>query len=176
MAKRIGASIDTQAAIQLLTANGGSISVLGQARLYLQLKDKTTVTQAIVAHGVSHPALISWHDLRYLGVISSAFPSASCSAISPSKLRDEILSSFPTVYRDEITETPMVGAPVKIHLKDNATPFRISVARQIPLRFQEQAEKAIQHLLDSKIIAKCDKPTDWCSPCLLYTSPSPRDS
>ena len=58
----------------------------------------------------------------------------------------------------------MVGDPVRIHLKDNATPFRISVARQIPLRFQEQAEKAIQHLLDSKIIAKCDKPTEWCSP------------
>ena len=152
LAKKIGAAIDKQAAIQLLTANGGSISVLGQARLYLQLKDKTTVTQAIVAHGVSHPALISWHDLRYLGVISSAFPSASCSAISPSKLRDEIFSSFPTVYRDEITETPMVGDPVKIHLKDNATPFRISVARQIPLRFQEQAEKAIQNLLDLSLI------------------------
>ena len=43
LARRIGATIDTQAAIQLLTANGGSISVLGQARLYLQLKDKTTV-------------------------------------------------------------------------------------------------------------------------------------
>ena len=134
LAKRIGATIDNKATIQLLTANGGSISVLGQARLYIQLKDKTTVTYAIVASGVSHPALISWHDLKYLGVISSAFPSASCSAVSPAKLRDNVLQSFPSVYRDEITETPMVGEPVKIHLKDNAIPFRISVARQVPLR------------------------------------------
>ena len=122
LAKRLGATIDNKATIQLLTANGGSISVLGQARLYIQLKDKTTVTYAIVASGVSHPALISWHDLKYLGVISSAFPSASCSAVSPAKLRDTVLQSFPSVYRDEITETPMVGDPVKIHLKENAVP------------------------------------------------------
>ena len=74
LAKRLGATIDNKATIQLLTANGGSISVLGQARLYIQLKDKTTVTYAIVASGVSHPALISWHDLKYLGVISSPSP------------------------------------------------------------------------------------------------------
>ena len=164
LAKRIGANIDSSAKIQLLTANGSSMTVLGQARLYMQLKDKTTVTYAIVASGVSHPALISWHDLKYLGVISSTFPSASCSVVSPAKLCEQVLQAFPTVYRDEITETPMVGEPVKIHLKDNAIPFRISVARQVPLRFQEQAEKAIQHLLDSKIITRCDKPTAWCSP------------
>ena len=58
----------------------------------------------------------------------------------------------------------MNGKPVHIHMKPNAVPFRISVARQIPLRFQELAEKSIQHLLDSKIITKCDVPTEWCSP------------
>ena len=128
LAKRIGATIDYNAKIQLLTANGSSMTVLGQAHLYMQLKDKTTVTYAIVAGGISHPALISWHDLKYLGVISSSFPSASCSAVSPARLREQVLQAFPTVYKDEITETPMVGEPVKIHLKDNATPFRISVA------------------------------------------------
>ena len=55
LAKRIGATIDYNAKIQLLTANGSSMTVLGQARLYMQLKDKTTVTYAIVAGGVSHP-------------------------------------------------------------------------------------------------------------------------
>ena len=58
----------------------------------------------------------------------------------------------------------MVGDPVHIHLKENTVPFRISVARQIPLRFQEPAEKSIRQLLDAKIITRCDTRTEWCSP------------
>ena len=138
--------------------------VLGQTKLYLQHREKTTVTSAIVASGVSHPALISWHDLKYLGVIPSSFPNASCSAVSVSHLRDTVLREFPSVFRDTISENPMVGPPVHIHLKDNAIPFRVSVARQVPLRFQEKADVAIQQLLDAKIIAKCTNPTTWCSP------------
>ena len=62
--------MNQRAQIQLLAANGSEMTVLGQTPLYLQHKDKTTVTFAIVARGVSHQALISWHDLKYLGVIS----------------------------------------------------------------------------------------------------------
>ena len=164
LANQIGAdTVDTNANIQLLTANGGTISVKGQAQLYLNIKT-IQLTYAILAPGVSHPALISWHDLKYLGVISSSFPNALCSFISPMQMCEQMLAKFPTVYRDTITETPMAGKPVHIHVKPNAVPFRISVARQIPLRFQELAEQSIQHLLDSKIITKCDTPTEWCSP------------
>ena len=164
LANQLGAFVDHNANIQLLTANGGSISVKGQTQLYLQHKTRTTITYTIVATGVSHPALISWHDLKYLGVISSTFPNAICSMVMPTQLRENILNKFPTVFRDTITEVPMTGKPVHIHIKPNAVPFRISVARQIPLRFQDIAEKSIQHLLDSKIITKCDTPTEWCSP------------
>ena len=65
LANQIGASVDVNANIQLLTANGGAISVKGQTQLYLQHKNSTTMTYAIVATGVSHPALILWHDLKY---------------------------------------------------------------------------------------------------------------
>ena len=68
LANQLGATVDINANIQLLTANGGTISVKGQTQLYLQHKNRTTMTYAIVATGVSHPALISWHDLKYLGV------------------------------------------------------------------------------------------------------------
>ena len=49
-------------------------------------------------------------------------------------------------------------------IRDSAKPFRISVARQIPLRFRKPADEAIQQLLDNKVIAKCEEPTEWCSP------------
>ena len=82
----------------------------------------------------------------------------------PTQLREDILATYPTVFREAITEVPMTGKPVHIHVKPNAVPFRISVARQMPLRFQDLVEKSIQHLLDSKIITKCDTPTEWGSP------------
>ena len=67
-----------------MTANGESMNVLGQAQLYMQHKDKTTTTFVIVASQVSHSALISWHDLKYLRVISSLFPHAQCSLVTNS--------------------------------------------------------------------------------------------
>ena len=79
-------------------------------------------------------------------------------------LRLKVITKFEDIFRDTLTEQPMSGDPVQIHLKDNAKPFRVSVARQIPLRFREPADKAIQQLMDNKVIAKCDEPTEWCSP------------
>ena len=58
----------------------------------------------------------------------------------------------------------MSGGEVHIHLLPNAIPFRISVARQIPLRFTAPAEAAINNLLENGIIVRCQEPTDWCSP------------
>ena len=92
LANQLGVTVDTNANIQLLTANGGSISVKGQAQLYLQHKHRTTIAFAIMATGVSHPALISWHDLKYLGVISSTFPNTLCSVVTPTQMRDFILN------------------------------------------------------------------------------------
>ena len=128
LANQLGVHINTSAAVQLLTANGESMNVLGQAQLKMQNKDKTTTTFVIVTSQVSHPALISWHDLKYLGVISSSFPHAQCSLITNNQLKEEILLKFPTVCRDSISETPMAGNPVHIHLKVNSIPYRIYVA------------------------------------------------
>ena len=97
LANQLGASVDMDANIQLLTANGGTILVKGQTQLYLQHKHRTTITYAIVATGVSHPALISWHDLKYLGVISSTYPNAICSLVTPDQMCEVILNKFPTV-------------------------------------------------------------------------------
>ena len=164
LANQLKVHVDTSAGVQLLTANGDSMDALWQAQLYMQLKDKTTTTFVSVASQVSHSALISWHDLKYLGVISSSFPHTQCSLVTNNQLREEMLLIFPllifpTVYRDSISVKPIAGNPVHIHLKENAVPYRVSVARHIPLRFQDQANKTIQQLLDSKIIAKCDTPS-----------------
>ena len=56
---------------------------------------------------------------------------------------------------------------MKIYLKDNCVPYRVSAPRPIPLRFQEPANAEISKYIASGIIVPCDKPTKWCSPAFL---------
>ena len=54
---------------------------------------------------------------------------------------------------------------MKIHLTPGEKiPFRISIARQIPLHWREKAEKIIKKLIDGKVITPQDDPTEWCAP------------
>ena len=58
----------------------------------------------------------------------------------------------------------MFGGDADIHLKPDAIPYHVSVARPIPHRFTEPANKTIQNLIDNNVIAPCIAPTEWCSP------------
>ena len=52
---------------------------------------------------------------------------------------------FSTVFSDKLSEMPMKAPPMNIHLKDIAKPFRITTARQVPLRFKEESDKEVQN-------------------------------
>ena len=56
---------------------------------------------------------------------------------------------------------------MKIYLKDNYVPYRVSAPRPIPLRFQEPANAEIAKYIASGIITPCDAPTEWCSPAFF---------
>ena len=71
---------------------------------------------------------------------------------------------LPTFFGTLFFPQPMSGEPVKINLKDSAVPFQMSVAHQIPLRFQEPANAVIKGLKENKVITPCSEPTDWCAP------------
>ena len=59
----------------------------------------------------------------------------------------------------------MGGSPMKIFLTPGQKePFRISTARPVPHHWEEKAKKAIQQLIDSKVIATMSDPSDWCAP------------
>ena len=151
---------------RLFTANGGSVQIYGTARLRIQNQNNEIVSTVIVAENMSHPALISWHDLMSLKIISPQFP-ALVAQLDSTSLREETILKYPKVFQDRLTEVPMFTDPVHIHLKDGATPFRVSAARQIPLRFREPAEICVQELVKKGVITPCHLPTEWCSPAFF---------
>ena len=75
------------------------------------------------------------------------------------------------MFRDELSLTPMKSEQVYLNLKLNATPFRVSAARQIPLQFRDPAEACVKELLAKQVITPCHKPTEWCSPAFFVVKP-----
>ena len=57
----------------------------------------------------------------------------------------------------------MCASDMKIYLKKDGIPYRVSFPRPIPLRFQEPAHSEIAKHIASGVIVPCDEPTDWCS-------------
>merc|ERR1712148_30365 len=64
-----------------------------------------------------------------------------------------------------------MGGPMRINLKPDAQPFKVSVARQIPLRFQKNAELALKEFINSGVIVKVSEPTEWCAPGMFVEKP-----
>ena len=56
---------------------------------------------------------------------------------------------------------------MKIHLTDPYVPYRVSTARQVPLRFQTMAEQIVMYLIKAQVIVPESEPTEWCAPAFF---------
>ena len=101
--------------IQLFSANGGQMTVLGSSQIILKTKSTIIRTEALVTTNLAHPMLLSWHDLIRLNVISSNFPQTVNSVASSTHL--EILDKYPSVFRDTLDSQPMLSEKVHLFLK-----------------------------------------------------------
>ena len=133
------------------------MKMLGSSKVILNTKTKSIKTEALVTTNIAHPVLLSWHDLIRLKIIDENFPQTVNSVTLSTCL--EIPDKYPSVFQDTLDTNPMVTEKVHQFLKPNATPYRVSAARQITLRFREPAEACIKELLSKKGITPCHTPT-----------------
>lgn len=163
------------------TANGSDLACVGNVVLEIKVENKSVIIDALVSTNLHQRCLISWDDLRRLGIIPTGFPQiqASCQAIgtrsSPDTL-ESLLEEFADVF-DEERVTPMAGEPMVIHVNRDAPgykPLRLSTARQIPIHFQVEAEKNIKWFLDSGVIERVpnNEAVEWCSPGFFVQKPN----
>ena len=73
------------------------------------------------------------------------------------------------VYVDEIQDVyGDIGIlqcdPVKILLRDNATPCSVCTARRVPIPLLPQVEAELRRMEENGIIERVTEPTDWCAP------------
>ena len=100
--------------------------------------DKHSVMSTVlVATYINHSALVSWQDLQKLRVIPQSFPAVAAAVSVYNDMKTKTIAAFPQVFSDTLDNKPMCAEKMKIYLKQNAVPYRVSAPRPIPLRFQE---------------------------------------
>jgi hypothetical protein len=58
-------------------------------------------------------------------------------------------------------------APFQIHLKDDAKPHAISVARNVPIAYRDALKRELLRMESMGIISRYDEPSAWCSPIVV---------
>lgn len=96
---------------------------------------------------------------------------------TPAEARTYFLKEYADVLvRKEDLQTtplqPMQGPPMRIHLREDAQPFAIHTARQIPLAYQIAVKQELLSMEAQGIIAPAaDDPSPWCHPLVAVPKP-----
>ena len=96
----------------------------------------------LVASDLNHSALIGWQDLQKLRVIPASFPAVAAVARCFSDLKTKTLAAFPNVFSDTLDNKPMCAQRMKIYLKDNSVPYRVSAPAQF--RFDSKSRLVLK--------------------------------
>ena len=120
------------------------MDLLGEADVALCNEKYSVISTVLIARDINHSALISWVDLQKLCVIPKSFPAVVAAAVTYNDIKTKTIAACPQVFSDTLDDRPMSAEKMKIYLKDNATPYRVSAPRPIPLRFQEPANSEIE--------------------------------
>ena len=78
-------------------------------------------------------------------------------------LKQQILQEYDDVFE---SQPPMKSEKFKIVLRDDAIPFCISKARQIPVAFQQALKNELDELLAEGIITPVTEATEWVNPAV----------
>ena len=161
----------------LLAANDSCIKVVGTIQLTASISGgrQFTIT-ALVSPDLFSNMLVSWHDLIAGGVLPTNFP--NCAVAQAAREEDSNAQAtqatkeeFSDVFSDKLKDTPMATAPMSIKLTDGAKPRKVTTARQVPLRFQDEAVKTVKDLVEKGVIKRVSVPTDWTSPAFFVPKP-----
>ena len=160
----------------LKAANGAPLKVSGAAQLLI-LDGRKVIHRLdmLVSPDVSG-LYLSWKDLIVLKVIPDDFPrqgaTDSINAIGNddcSKLRDQLIEKFTSVFGDEIKESPMRTQPMKIHMRDDIkiVPRKVLTARQVPIHWRDDGKAIVDDAVAKGIAEWVSHPTDWISPAFF---------
>ena len=87
------------------------------------------------------------------------------------KLKRYLVEKFPSVFKKSTPFSEMKCKPVRIHLKDGATPFARHTPIPIPIHWKSQVKEQLDQDVEKGIIepVPIGEPVTWCSPMVVTT-------
>ena len=129
----------------LLTASGARMPVDGAVKLKAKANGINVSIDALVSNAIQDEMLVSYKDLIALQIIPGGFPNTiiqRCREVTRIEPRETLLCEYPDVLSDELSPEPMkTDAPMHIHIKEGATPRKVTTARRVPLRYESEQRK-----------------------------------
>ena len=149
----------------LAEANGTPMACTGKCCIQIAFGDKQIRTTALVTLAIQNEILIGLMELKELEVIHQQFPQQPEKArkIQNRCSKEELLQEFEDVFFDTLKDSPMAGAPMRIHLKEGVKPNKVLTARQYPVRMARAAKQAMIKLKKT-MLEEVHEPTDWIAP------------
>ena len=139
----------------------------GSAKIKARANGINASMDVLVSNAIQDEMLVSYKDLITLQIIPGGFPNTiiqKCREVTRIEPKESLLSKFPDVLSDELSPEPMkTDAPMHIHIKEGATPRKVTTARRVPLRYESEAEKTVQELIEKGVIV----PANECSPAFF---------
>ena len=127
------------------------------------------------------PATTQPPAIQQVGTASSSKDYSGTSSHSASdvlqerKLREELVRDYRVVFTSGNKDSlqPMVGPPMVIHIADDATPFAVRTARQVPFAWSDEVKAQLDQMVLQGIITPLGaEPADWCHPLVLVAKAS----
>ena len=131
---------------KLVAADDSELDCSGKVEILID----NVKTMALVTKSLKDELIIGWPDLIRLGIISPNFPERTVHTANKVEHgdTDEALTKLKQQYKDILTdhlpEDPMKGPQMKIHLKPNAKPRRVTTTKAIPHHWEEQADATLK--------------------------------
>ena len=131
-----------------LTSPGGELDCLGEFTTHTTWKGKQYSFRVAVIKGTMTKSLLSRDAAADMGLV------ARIDAVS-----------------NQAAVGLMKTSPVRINLKQDAVPFCLFTARNVPFPLMDVVKKELDKMVDSKVIRRVTEPTEWCAPMVPVPKP-----
>ena len=116
------------------------MAVNGSGKLRAKANGINVSIDALVSNAIQDKMLVSYKDLIALQIIPGGFPNTilqKCREVTRIEPKKILLEEYPDILSDELSPEPMkTDAPMHIHIKEGATPRKVTTARRVPLRYE----------------------------------------
>ena len=103
--------------LDLYTAAGEPMTVNGQVQLTATFKGKSKLIDGLVSEDLNNEILMSWYDCEDLGSVSIA---RSVTVQDPFAQIEVIKKKYESILKNNLSDSPMKGIPMKVHFKKEA--------------------------------------------------------